>query len=192
MHVATFFYESVWDLGVFLTLWAVRKRVKRRGDLFLWYMVLYACGRFLVEQLREDSLYLFGIRASQYLSICLCGIVAVVFLVRLSRQFRGITLAAAFISAVLAFTRILAPDRLWSVLLILSLYVTCIVLLWVDKRSPRLAKLWILADALVYLTLLFLHLNFLWHSPYFIYAGLSISPYLAICYSSPACGNKRL
>ena len=76
-HAATFFYESMWNLAVFCVLWFTRKRMKRRGDVFLWYLALYGCGRYLIEQLRTDSLYLLGMRVSQMLSLLIvrrcCG-----------------------------------------------------------------------------------------------------------------------
>lgn len=36
-------------------LWAATGRVRREGDLFLWYMMLYAGGRFALEFLRADQ-----------------------------------------------------------------------------------------------------------------------------------------
>ena len=182
-HVATFFYESVWDLGVFVILWLTRKRMKRRGDVFLWYLALYGCGRFLVEQLRQDSLYLFGLRVSQYLSLLLCIIVAVVFVARVATLRRGRALWGAAAAATLAFMRVLAPVSLWGVLLTLGLYTLCLWLLRPGEGVPRFALIWLLADLAVYTLLLFLQANWLWHSPYFIYAGLSIPPYLAIAYA---------
>lgn len=73
IHYATFFYESCWCFLIFLFLWFyLRKRAKHVGDVFLWYAFLYAFERMFVEQLRTDSLYLFGsIRVSQLLSLLL-------------------------------------------------------------------------------------------------------------------------
>ena len=68
-HMATFFYESLWNLCGFLLIWfLLRKRSRRDGTVFLWYWVIYGSGRFLIEQLRQDSLYLLGFRVSQWLS----------------------------------------------------------------------------------------------------------------------------
>lgn len=73
-HLATFFYESLWCVLVFVFLWAMRKRFKHDGDAFLWYAMLYSFARFFIEPLRGDSLWLIQdvIRVSQ-------GISAVVF-----------------------------------------------------------------------------------------------------------------
>ena len=72
-HMATFFYESVWDLGVFVALMLLRTRTHRRFDLSCWYLLLYGAGRFVIEGLRMDSLMtLGGLRASQLLSAGMC------------------------------------------------------------------------------------------------------------------------
>ncbi len=70
-HYATFFYESAWCfIIVALLLYAERRGFFRaRGDVFLWYALLYALERALVEGLRTDSLYLGSIRVSQLLSL---------------------------------------------------------------------------------------------------------------------------
>ncbi len=182
-HVATFFYESAWDLGVFLTLWAVRKKMKRRGDVFLWYLALYGCGRFLVEQLRTDSLYLFGFRASQYLSLLACVAVAAVFLVRLAKTSGGLPFAASLLCCLLAFARPLLPQTPAGIAAVIVLYAACGACLFLWKGAPRFARVWLPADAAVYLVLLCLGLGPLWHSPYFAYAGLSVPPYLAVAYA---------
>ena len=68
-HMATFFYESMWNLGVFIALMCLRKRAFRRFDLTCWYFLLYGAGRFVIEGLRTDSLTVFGgFRVSQLLS----------------------------------------------------------------------------------------------------------------------------
>ena len=57
-HMATFFYESFWNLLVFAFLMTGRrKRLRMRGDVFCFYLLLYAAGRLVIEELRLDSLY---------------------------------------------------------------------------------------------------------------------------------------
>lgn len=70
-HMATFFYESMWDLAVFIFLMWYRKRKKYSGDVFLAYLILYGIGRFIVEGLRTDSLMWGTLRVSQVLSLVL-------------------------------------------------------------------------------------------------------------------------
>ncbi len=71
-HMATFFYESLWDLLGFLVLWLTRKKTTMPGNLFLLYLIWYGLGRALIEGLRTDSLMLGPVRVSQALSILLC------------------------------------------------------------------------------------------------------------------------
>ncbi|HHT66031.1 MAG: prolipoprotein diacylglyceryl transferase [Caldicoprobacterales bacterium] len=72
-HLATFFYESAWNFIVFFILMIYRKRRKKAGEVFLLYLILYALGRFFIEGLRTDSLFLGAgnIRVSQWLSAIL-------------------------------------------------------------------------------------------------------------------------
>ena len=71
-HMATFFYESCWDIAVFALLWfVIRKRTQKPGIITLWYLLLYGTGRFFIEGLRTDSLMLGSIRVSQLLSLAL-------------------------------------------------------------------------------------------------------------------------
>ncbi len=81
-HMATFFYESVWNVCGFAVLWLLRKKQKQAGNVFCWYLLLYASGRFIIEQLRTDSLYLGAFRASQMLSFCLCALAGIILLWR--------------------------------------------------------------------------------------------------------------
>lgn len=98
-HMATFFYESMWNVGVFLLLWLIlRKKRRREGDTFLWYMVLYSGGRFWIEGLRTDSLMLGGLRFSQALSLIMLLGVGVVFLMR-SKEYRRSALVLALAAA---------------------------------------------------------------------------------------------
>ncbi len=74
-HLATFFYESAWNLLGFLFLYFSRDRLQRqgrRGHVLLWYFLWYGLGRMLIEGLRTDSLMAGPIRVSQLLSLLLC------------------------------------------------------------------------------------------------------------------------
>jgi len=82
-HQATFFYESTWNLVLFVLLLVVARRIKKDGSLLAIYFVGYGTGRFLIEGLRTDRLYLFHvIRVSQLLSLLLVigGIILLVLL----------------------------------------------------------------------------------------------------------------
>lgn len=70
-HLATFFYESMWNLLSFVVLQLVlwKATFKENGIIAAGYFVLYGCGRMWIEGLRTDSLYWGSIRVSQALSI---------------------------------------------------------------------------------------------------------------------------
>ena len=84
-HMATFFYESLWDFAGFLLLWFRRKRVRVRGNLFLGYLTWYGAGRAVIEGLRTDSLMWGSFRVSQVLSLVLCLAAGAALLLRQSR-----------------------------------------------------------------------------------------------------------
>ena len=73
----TFFYESFWNLiGLLLILFIVSKGRRFDGENTWFYFLWYGIGRFWIEGLRTDSLYLFNwtiggqpIRVSQALSL---------------------------------------------------------------------------------------------------------------------------
>ena len=67
----TFLYESLWNFATlsFMILYAKKKRFD--GEIMMWYMVLYGVGRFWIEGLRTDQLFLWstGIPVSQLVSV---------------------------------------------------------------------------------------------------------------------------
>ena len=84
-HQATFFYESMWNICLLVAMLIVSRKEPKTGTLTCMYFVIYGLGRFLIEGLRTDSLYIIpGIRASQVLSLFLIcgGILLYVFFVR--------------------------------------------------------------------------------------------------------------
>ena len=87
----TFLYESLWNLGVLLfLLWFDRKGRRRfDGHCVALYFLLYGIGRFWIEGLRTDSLYIggTGIRVSQALSLVLVIASAVLLLYMRKRPF---------------------------------------------------------------------------------------------------------
>ena len=63
-----FLYESIWCLLGFLILHFVSKKRKFNCELATIYLIWYGIGRFVIEGLRTDSLYLGAFRISQLLS----------------------------------------------------------------------------------------------------------------------------
>lgn len=82
---ATFFYESAWNVIVFIVLMLTRKKIKVRGGVFALYLAGYGIGRFFIEGLRSDSLYWGPFRVSQVLSALLV-IAAILYLIIMSRR----------------------------------------------------------------------------------------------------------
>ena len=56
----TFLYESVWNLLVLAALLAFRKHKKFDGELCLLYFGGYGLGRFVIEGIRTDTLFIPG------------------------------------------------------------------------------------------------------------------------------------
>lgn len=71
----TFLYESLWNVIGLIILVLLRNVNLRRGEIFFGYLIWYSIGRFFIEGLRTDSLYLIGdLRSAQVVSI-----IAIVF-----------------------------------------------------------------------------------------------------------------
>ena len=72
----TFLYESLWNLIGFIVINIFYKKKKFNGQIACMYLAWYGFGRFFIEGLRTDSLYIPGteIRISQLVGI-LCFIV---------------------------------------------------------------------------------------------------------------------
>ncbi|MCL2080374.1 MAG: prolipoprotein diacylglyceryl transferase [Oscillospiraceae bacterium] len=71
-HHPAFLYESLWNISGLLILHIFSKKSKSKypGQYFLFYVAWYGLGRFMIEGLRTDSLYIpgTGLRVSQWLA----------------------------------------------------------------------------------------------------------------------------
>ena len=83
----TFFYESLWNFVGLILVYFLGKKRKFDGQCFLFYVFWYGLGRAIIEGMRTDSLYFFGlelfgvpIRTSQMLA-AVSALVALVVLV---------------------------------------------------------------------------------------------------------------
>ena len=72
----TFLYESLWNLAGFILINIFYKKKKFNGQIACMYLAWYGIGRFFVEGLRTDSLYIPGteLRVSQLVGI-ICFVV---------------------------------------------------------------------------------------------------------------------
>lgn len=68
----TFLYESVWNLTGFIIMIILRRtKILKRGDMLGIYLIWYSVGRYFIEGMRTDSLYVgdTGIRTAQLISL---------------------------------------------------------------------------------------------------------------------------
>ncbi len=70
-HLATFFYESLWNVVGFVILMVIFFKTKQLGTITGAYLTYYGLGRIWIEGLRTDSLYWGPLRVSQWLSAIL-------------------------------------------------------------------------------------------------------------------------
>ena len=79
-----FLYESLWCLLGFILLHFYFKHRKFDGEVILGYAALYGLGRFFIEGLRTDSLYIGNVRVSQLLAgLCFVASVIAIIVVRI-------------------------------------------------------------------------------------------------------------
>ena len=83
----TFLYESLWNIGLLFFLLYWRKRKKFTGEIFAFYILGYALGRFWIEGLRTDQLLIYGtaIPISQVVAL-ISAIIALVFIVIMRKK----------------------------------------------------------------------------------------------------------
>ena len=79
----TFLYESCWNIVGLIIVLVLRRFNPRRGELFIFYLIWYSIGRFFIEGLRTDSLYLVGeLRSAQVVSIIAIAVGIILFVYR--------------------------------------------------------------------------------------------------------------
>ena len=77
----TFLYESIWCIIGFIILMIIRKCINKKGSITSIYLIFYGIGRFMIESLRSDSLYIGIFKVSQIVSIIMI-IIGIFILVR--------------------------------------------------------------------------------------------------------------
>lgn len=83
----TFLYESVWNLGVLIVLLCYRKKKKFEGELTLLYFLLYGVGRFFIENLRTDQLFIPGTNIPISMAVGSVSAVVSLILIFVGRRF---------------------------------------------------------------------------------------------------------
>lgn len=87
----TFLYESLWNLCLLIFLLFYSKHKKFDGELVTIYLIGYGLGRFWIEGLRTDQLFLWGspLAVSQILSgvlVLIAGLFLIIRRLRLKRS----------------------------------------------------------------------------------------------------------
>lgn len=89
----TFLYECLWNLCLLLVMMLYRSHKKFQGEIWLLYLGGYGVGRFWIEAIRTDQLYLTGttIPVSQLLAFILVivSVAADLFIRRKPGQIQG-------------------------------------------------------------------------------------------------------
>lgn len=71
-RVPTFLYESMWCLvGVLILIYIRKRKGHIVGRQLSFYLIWYGIGRFVIESMRTDSLYIGNFRVSMIVSIIL-------------------------------------------------------------------------------------------------------------------------
>ncbi|TLG77520.1 prolipoprotein diacylglyceryl transferase [Culicoidibacter larvae] len=90
-HHPTFLYESIWSVIGVLIIFLILRRWKGLllGEITAFYFIWYGIGRFFIEGMRTDSLYIFDtFRVSQLLSLLLIAVaLGIVIWRRVARKY---------------------------------------------------------------------------------------------------------
>lgn len=82
----TFLYESLWNFtGFIISYFIIYRLTKKDGFSFAYYLIWYGTGRFFIEGLRTDSLYLIEnvVRVSQVVAfVSVIGGIAALFYIK--------------------------------------------------------------------------------------------------------------
>lgn len=79
----TQFFHLIWNLAAFAVLWALRKRLQPRGNLFLLYLALYAMGDLIIRFFRQGTPWLFGMQQAQLIGIVILVVTVPWFILRM-------------------------------------------------------------------------------------------------------------
>jgi len=94
----TFLYEMLWNAAglLLMHIWSKKFKSKYPGQYFLFYAAWYGFGRFMIEGLRVDSLFIHStnIRASQLLALLSCITAVALLIIFHIRKYQGPRLKA--------------------------------------------------------------------------------------------------
>jgi len=67
-------YEIIWNMIALAIVWNVRKRLRPDGMVFVLYLSLYAIGRFAIQFLRIDKVWIFGLQEAHFISLIILAL----------------------------------------------------------------------------------------------------------------------
>ena len=86
-YIPTFFYESlICIIGLIIVLIIRRTRLVKTGQITGFYLIWYGIGRFLIEQLRTDSLMLSTLKQAQIISIIMIVLGLIIFILSIKKE----------------------------------------------------------------------------------------------------------
>jgi phosphatidylglycerol:prolipoprotein diacylglycerol transferase len=78
-------FHIIWNLIGFGVLWAVRKKIRPQGSLFLLWLVIFGLGDFFIRFYREGTPFMFGLPQAQVIDIAIVALALPVLVVRMIR-----------------------------------------------------------------------------------------------------------
>ncbi len=139
-HLATFFYESLWNLAGFALLLLLRKTCYQKGNgwVFAWYLLWYSLGRMMIEGLRTDSLMWGSLRVSQGLSVVLLAVTGLVMVVQLKLNKGWLVLWFLGLMGIL-LSALGVSGLLLPAYFLLFAFVICVLVDFMKKRERGIA-----------------------------------------------------
>lgn len=81
-------FHLIWNLLGFGMLWALRKRLKPHGSLFLLWLIFFGVGDFAIRFFREGEPFLFGLPQAQVIDLAIV-MISVLLYIYLLVQYHG-------------------------------------------------------------------------------------------------------
>ena len=78
-------FHFIWNVIGFAILWAVRKKMKPVGSLFMLWLIIFSLGDFVIRFYRESTLFMFGLPQAQVIDIAIVAVALPVMIIRMVR-----------------------------------------------------------------------------------------------------------
>jgi phosphatidylglycerol:prolipoprotein diacylglycerol transferase len=82
-------FHIVWNVIGFGILWAVRKKLRPVGSLFLLWLIIFGLGDFVIRHYREGTPFMFGLPQAQVIDIAIIGVALPVMVIRIIRYYHN-------------------------------------------------------------------------------------------------------